>query len=124
MSMFWAGQISRAIDRAADQASSSAGSSAGSSAARANTNVRYLQKDVERLTMICEAMWSMLRDKLGVDDEELMARIAELDLSDGEADGRKEVSGPAMCPKCSRPNSRRHDFCIYCGTLIRTTPFG
>jgi hypothetical protein len=82
-----------------------------------------LERDIERLRMICEAMWRILKDKLGVDDEELVARIAEIDLMDGEADGRKAPKGPAMCPKCNRPNSRRHDFCIYCGAFIRTRPF-
>ncbi len=118
MNMFWnLGAIGRPFNEA-DRSASSLPSQPSDT-----TNVRILESEVERLTMVCEAMWMLLKDKLGVDDQELMARIAELDLSDGKADGRKDTDGPRNCPGCNRPNSKRHDFCIYCGQLIRTTPF-
>jgi hypothetical protein len=97
--------------------------SAGSSAREAMTNVGNLQREVHRLEMICEAMWELIKERGSFHDDDLMAKLAELDLSDGKADGRKAESGPAMCPKCNRPNSRRHDYCIYCGQMIRTSPF-
>ncbi|QNN24223.1 zinc ribbon domain-containing protein [Planctomycetales bacterium ZRK34] len=87
------------------------------------SNVRHLQQQVDRLEMICEAMWSLLRDKVGESDEALMAKVLELDLSDGQADG-KVARGPQKCPNCNRPNSRRHEFCIYCGQPIRKSAFG
>ncbi|MBI1368076.1 MAG: hypothetical protein GC162_05420 [Planctomycetes bacterium] len=85
--------------------------------------VQTLQRQVDRLEMICEAMWTLLRERTNLSDEALMAKILELDLSDGNADGK--ITRPAQkCPKCNRPNSRRHEMCIYCGTPLRTTPFG
>jgi hypothetical protein len=105
----------------ADQAMRSA-SSAASQARQASSGVRYLDAELDRLEMVCEAMWELLKNKLGATDEELMSYIAELDLSDGSADG-KVKRGVLTCSKCSRPNSRRHDFCIYCGEMIRTSPF-
>lgn len=96
---------------------------AAGEARRAGSAVRDMQRQVDRLAMICEAMWELLKEQSGMDDDQLMAKIAQLDLSDGEADGKKAVGGPKLCPQCQRPNSRKRDFCIYCGQLIRTKPF-
>lgn len=81
-----------------------------------------LAKEVDRLALICEALWTLVKERLDLTDDELMGEIARLDLSDGRADGRK-AKAPTACSKCGRMNSRRHDFCIYCGKLLRTKPF-
>jgi hypothetical protein len=95
---------------------------AASASSATSTDVRALTDRIDRLEMICEAMWMLIREKTNLGDEDLLAQMAALDLSDGQADG-KVARGPIRCGKCNRPNSRRHDFCIYCGTLIRTKPF-
>ncbi len=95
---------------------------AASSARQASTNVRFVQSEVDRLELLCEGMWNLLKKKTGLTDDDLLSEVAALDLSDGQADG-KRARGPVKCPKCNRPNSRQHDFCLYCGELIRTTPF-
>ena len=79
--------------------------------------------ETHRLALIVEAMWLIMKEKYGLEDDELMARMAELDLSDGAADGKKEKAGPRLCHKCNRPNARASVFCLYCGELIRTKPF-
>lgn len=101
------------------------GSGADASAARsAQSRVAEMEKRVARLEMVCEAMWSLLRDRAKLSDEDLMGMMAELDLSDGAADGQKGSAGPLACPKCGRANNpKRHDYCIYCGELLRTRPF-
>ena len=70
------------------------------------SNVQDLTKRVDRLELICEAMWIIMREKLGVTDDELVARIAELDLSDGVADGKKNHAGPRRWPE-HRPRNLR-----------------
>jgi len=95
--------------------------SGGSGASKGQ--VEYLTKRVARLEMVCEALWTLVKEQHGLSDEELMGVMAELDLADGKADGQKADTGPVRCPKCDRPNSRRHDYCIYCGETIRTGPF-
>jgi len=87
-----------------------------------SADVRYLESRIDRLEMICEAMWNLLKERLPAADEDLMGCIAELDISDGVADGKVQ-RGAMKCPKCNRPNSRRHDFCIYCGEMVRQSPF-
>jgi len=73
--------------------------------------------------MVTEAIWNLVKEKTNLTDEDLMAAVAQLDLSDGVADGKKQADGPLRCPECDRANSRRHEFCIYCGSMLRTTPF-
>ena len=80
--------------------------------------VRYLEERTERLEMVCEAMWNLLKAKFEVKDEDLLAQVAQLDLTDGVTDG-KVTREPLRCPNCGRANSRRHDRCIYCATPLR-----
>ncbi len=73
-----------------------------------------MQREIDRLLLVNEAMWSLLSERLGLTEEALMARMQELDLQDGHLDG-KLVKAPVQCPQCSRQNGRRHLTCLYCG---------
>lgn len=88
-----------------------------------DTRARAVADELARLELVCEAMWELVKEKTGLIDDDLLGKMAELDLTDGVADGKKSKGGPVVCPKCQRPNSRRHDFCIYCGEHIRRKPF-
>lgn len=77
---------------------------------------------LDRALIACEAMWSLLRDKLGVTDLELLDRINEVDLSDGKLDGKVRKT-PVSCPKCQRTLARRYKQCIYCEQPIMNDPF-
>lgn len=83
----------------------------------------YLQQRIDRLELVCEAMWKLLKEKTKAGDDELALKVRELDLSDGKADG-KVSRGPVECPNCGKPNSRRRLWCIYCGQPIRGGVFG
>lgn len=90
---------------------------------RAVEAVRAMQADVERLLMICEAMWTILKEQHGYGDEELFRRIMEIDLRDGRADGKVAPSGPALCPTCRHPVSKKRPICLYCGKPMMVDPF-
>lgn len=79
------------------------------------TSIAQEQKmRMDRLVLVCMAMWSLLKEKTGVTEEELLKRVQEIDLSDGRLDGKVRHS-PATCKSCARPMSPRHLKCIYCG---------
>jgi len=40
-------------------------------------------QQLERLTLVCESMWQLLREKTSLTEEELSAKVTELDLEDG-----------------------------------------
>lgn len=99
-------------------------SGAGEQAAL-QAEVRRLRASVDRLALVCRALWEVARDQHGLDEEELSLRVQEIDLRDGVADGR-HASGaePRRCLKCGRPMGRAQDRCLYCGTVrVPASPF-
>ena len=71
-----------------DSVTSSQASSAASEARSAGRNVEYLEERVERLSLVCMAMWSLIQDKTDLTEKDLLNRVEQLDLMDGEADGK------------------------------------
>ena len=96
---------------------------AASAARDAKTELRFLEQRLERLSMICEGMWTLLKERHGYSDNDLAAEMAKLDLADGKADGRSAKPKARPCPQCGRTISRRHTTCMYCGMLVNTQPF-
>lgn len=73
-----------------------------------------LEDRLDRLSLVCMAMWSLLQDKTGVTEEELLDRVRTLDLIDGVED-KKATRTVARCGRCQRTMSNRHRRCLYCG---------
>jgi hypothetical protein len=86
-------------------------------------DVEVLKLDIERLLMITEALWGILKEKHGYADEELIRRIQEIDMSDGQLDGKVARQRPSACPKCGRLMVRNHTVCLYCGQASTEAPF-
>mgnify|MGYP004142731505 CR=1 FL=1 len=77
-------------------------------------NREWIEERIERLTLVCMAMWSLLQDKTNLTEEDLLERVKMLDLMDGVQDG-KATRTVKRCPHCNRPMSPRHTRCLYCG---------
>lgn len=75
-----------------------------------------LVERVDRLTLVVEAMWSMLEAD-GHTEDELQARISELDASDGSEDG-VNIARPRTCPNCNAKVGARMSTCQFCGVDI------
>jgi hypothetical protein len=94
-------------------------------AIRSQADIDVLKLYIERLSMIAEALWTILREQHGYSDEELMRRITEIDLRDGKLDGRITADEAPRCPQCKRQHVARHrPMCLYCGCTIGADPFG
>ena len=91
-------------------------------ARRVGGNVKVLEDRFERMLLASEAMWTLMRDKLGVTDTELVQRINDIDLSDGRLDGKVRKTA-VSCPSCGRTIARRFAKCMYCGQAIVHDPF-
>lgn len=76
--------------------------------------VRRLEDRVNKLTLINMALWSLLKETTDLTDEALARRVAELDASDGQIDGRTRPRIVA-CPQCGQTLSQKHNRCLYCG---------
>ncbi len=114
--MFYSGH-SYASAVAAAQAQTDANSAQAKAREVGQENER-LRHDVDRLLMITEALWLMLKQQHGFKDEDLAVRVQEIDLRDGQLDGKGGKVASAPCPQCGRVNSNRYPRCIYCGTAL------
>jgi hypothetical protein len=76
-----------------------------------------LGRRIDRLSLACQAMWELLRDKAGVTEDELRDKILEVDLRDGSTDG-KMASFIVECPHCKARTNSRRPTCIICGLEI------
>ena len=84
--------------------------------------VAQLETRLDWTLMLCEAMWSLIEERLDLTEGQLVERINQLDLADGELDGRKRRP-PATCGGCKRTVSQRFPRCAYCGYVIKRDPF-
>jgi len=94
----------------------------GADVGAVRASVSEVTARLDRTLLAFEALWTLLREKLGLSDLELVERINELDLSDGKLDGRLRKT-PVSCPGCGRTMSRKFPKCMYCGQAVVHDPF-
>lgn len=80
-----------------------------------------LRLQVQRLELICHALWELLSESTGATDQQLKSKVREIDLRDGRLDGRLEPK-VISCSGCGRQFNHRHPVCIYCGESPRQGP--
>ena len=91
----------------------------GQSKVRDNqTQIDRLEFDIQRLFMITESLWALLKEQHGYSDEELVKRVYEIDAADGALDGRKASAPAKDCPHCQRKLPRKRPRCLYCGNIV------
>lgn len=76
--------------------------------------VRQLEDKLDKLTLVCMSMWSLLLERTDLTEQDLMQRVKEIDMMDGTPDG-KVTKTVQKCGKCGRTMSPKHNKCLYCG---------
>ncbi|MEO0795864.1 MAG: hypothetical protein AAFX93_11905 [Verrucomicrobiota bacterium] len=94
----------------------------------ANTNnqadIRKLENEVDRLSIICEALWEFIRERHGLQEIDLIEKMTQIDLQDGHLDGKKrKEDGPRVCKRCERTMLTDRPVCLYCGEVSLQNPF-
>jgi hypothetical protein len=89
-------------------------SEAKSLAKDASEKIEELQGRVDHLTLVCAAMWELLRDTGKLTEQDLSVKIADIDSRDGKIDGTLGSQVP-VCASCKKPLLRSQTRCIYCG---------
>ena len=93
-------------------------------ARESKNEIEDLHARLDRLHLATSAMWELLCERTGLDEDDLLAKIQEVDLRDGRLDGRVDEgvnAPPAQCPACSRVNNSRRTTCLYCGIELPPT---
>jgi hypothetical protein len=105
----------RKASRAANLASVASHMSTG-----AENSLEDLENRIDRLVLIIEALWSLLKEQ-GLTDSQLATRVEELDRSDGTTDGKRHPS-PVDCRKCGSKVLSGLPKCQICGADTGATP--
>lgn len=117
MELFWELHQSNQISNANRDASS-----ARHKANEAMARLVHAERRAEKALLLCEALWTLLRDHLNLSDEQLSDRIRKLDMTDGKLDGKVRRE-PKKCPACNRVTPQHVGQCLYCGEELSVAPF-
>lgn len=79
-------------------------------------DVYAIEDRMDRLILTVAAMWSLLKEQ-GLSDEQLQARIRELDEADGSADG-KFTPRATICRSCGAKVGAGLPACQFCGVEL------
>ena len=90
---------------------------------QAQTEVEALREDVEKLYMVTEALFRLMQNHHGYTQEDLVAKVQEIDMEDGRLDGRRRSDNEVRpCPQCGRPMRTSRSQCYYCGATLEYDP--
>ena len=76
-----------------------------------------MEKRVNRLSLMCQAMWEMLRERAEFSEDQFAAKVLEVDLRDGRQDG-KIATQITECPSCKRKTNSKRASCVICGAEL------
>lgn len=76
-----------------------------------------MEKRVNHLALHCQAMWELLRERAEFSEDQLVAKVLEVDLRDGRNDGRISMQ-ITDCPSCGRKTNSKRTSCVICGVEL------
>ena len=77
-----------------------------------------LEERIDNLTVVCEALWTLLHEKLGLSDEQLVTAVTGLLDERAQAERASGAAAPARCPGCNAALNRELDHCQFCGYRV------
>lgn len=89
-----------------------------SKADRYASDIADLRRQLERLSLACQAMWELLRDRSDLTEEDIDSKILEIDARDGSIDGRIGAQ-LTNCTSCGRPTNSKRGSCVMCGAPLK-----
>lgn len=80
--------------------------------------IEDLNERIDRLLMIVRGMWALMEEQ-GMTPDQLIAKVDEIDMEDGQRDGHFRPP-PADCPSCGSKVPSGLAACQICGTGVPT----
>lgn len=101
---------------AASRAASLARSAVAADGTIHGNRIEDLDERIDSVALIMRAMWALLEEQ-GLTNDQLIAKIEELDMLDGTPDG-KMTRPPIDCPGCDSKVAPGLTRCQFCGTDV------
>jgi len=86
-------------------------------AERFESRIEELQRQVERLIIVNQAVWELLKESNFANEDKLLNKIEEIDLRDGSVDGKISQT-IKVCQRCHRNSNSKRLTCLYCGEAL------
>ncbi|MDP9140468.1 MAG: hypothetical protein M3O62_06725 [Pseudomonadota bacterium] len=93
-------------------------SEAGFDAKSALRRVDELEKRIETLSLLCRALVEELERSSGVSEDQIKARMLDIDLRDGRQDGKYDPKASVTCSGCGRTVAKKREGCMWCGERL------
>jgi hypothetical protein len=77
-----------------------------------------LKRRIEVMALANQALFEILKSRLGITEEEVLGRMAEIDTRDGIKDGKISPRVVA-CRKCGKKISTARQRCMFCGEVAK-----
>ena len=97
---------------------------AQAAAQTARSDVEFLRHEVDRLYLVTEALWRLLKDEHGYADASLAQLVAAIGAEHARERSNPEGRPQPPCEKCGRQLGRRQPKCIWCGAERILDVFG
>lgn len=72
-----------------------------------------IEQRMDRLLLVLESVWDLLCEQTGLSDEDLIERVAAIDMKDGVADER-HLAETVEC-ECGAKIAAKTRICQFCG---------
>jgi hypothetical protein len=82
-----------------------------------SSNADSLKRRLDVMALANQALFEILQSRLGISEEEVILRMAEIDMRDGKKDGRMNPR-VVSCIKCGRKVSTARLRCMFCNETV------
>jgi hypothetical protein len=107
------GHLAEDVQQMVEDAQSTAPSTVKSHA----SDLASINQKIDKLSLCCQAMWELLRDHSDLTEEDIDAKVIEIDNRDGKSDGT--ISAQMIyCSSCGRPSNTNRSNCVICGAEL------
>ena len=83
----------------------------------AQNRVIALEWKVNKLILINMALVELLSEHAGLTEAQMLTKMQEIDLRDGQLDGKADNLVSSVCEACNKTYSKKHNHCLYCGHI-------
>ena len=80
-------------------------------------DVAAFERRLNRLALCNQALWELLRDNTTLTDDDLRAKIREIDARDGREDSQMSAQ-QIPCAACGKLSNTKRNTCVYCGATL------